>query len=171
MTTEGEENMNWRNVGGIATRGFGGLLATLSMSVAVAQAPNIQYSVLERISGPGGGLPQSDHLALSADSYPPDRPDYISVLFSLNKFYPPQAKLLSWQIEEVIDARTDVEALRRDTSGPSVFCNTSAFTQSARPDRETGEGAVVRPWAGTGTLQRRRRIRSRTAIDRSCGWP
>src|SRR5258708_35916622 len=67
MTTEGEENMNWRNVGGIATRGgfatrggiatrgFGGLLATLSMTVAVAQAPSIQYSVLERISGPGGG--------------------------------------------------------------------------------------------------------------------
>src|SRR5260370_7802233 len=47
--------MNWRNVGGIATRAFGGLLATLSISVAVAQAPSIQYSVLERISGPGGG--------------------------------------------------------------------------------------------------------------------
>jgi YVTN family beta-propeller protein len=47
--------MNWRNVGGIATRGFGGLLATLSISVAVAQEASVQYSVLERISGPGGG--------------------------------------------------------------------------------------------------------------------
>jgi DNA-binding beta-propeller fold protein YncE len=36
-------------------RGFGGLLAALSMSVAVAQAPSTRYSVLEHIQGPDGG--------------------------------------------------------------------------------------------------------------------
>jgi DNA-binding beta-propeller fold protein YncE len=39
----------------MAVRGFGGLLVTLSISAAVAQESNSQYSVSDRITGPGGG--------------------------------------------------------------------------------------------------------------------
>ncbi len=47
--------MNRQNRGGIAMTAFGGLLAALSISAALAQSPGTRYSVLERISGPGGG--------------------------------------------------------------------------------------------------------------------
>lgn len=47
--------MNWRNCGGIGIKACGGLLAALSISAAAVQDPNTQYSVVERISGPGGG--------------------------------------------------------------------------------------------------------------------
>ena len=57
--------MNWHTVGGIATWGFGALLATPSISAAVAQESSAQYSVLERISGPGCGC---DYATIDAAS-------------------------------------------------------------------------------------------------------
>ena len=56
--------MNWRNCGGLAKTGLGGLLAALSISAACAQGTG-GYSELERIPGPDGGW---DYASIDAPS-------------------------------------------------------------------------------------------------------
>ncbi len=47
--------MNWRNCGDITPTAFGALLATMSLSSAMAQQPTTDYAVIDHITGTGGG--------------------------------------------------------------------------------------------------------------------